>query len=55
MIYLVRHGLDDESFIGGYSNVGLIDEWIKQCQMICADRNAIWNSLHFADFIFFSY
>lgn len=26
MIYLVRHGLDDESFIGGYSNVGLIDE-----------------------------
>lgn len=30
MIYLVRHGLDDESFIGGYSNVGLINEGIKQ-------------------------
>ncbi len=26
MIYLLRHGLDDESFIGGYSNVGLIPE-----------------------------
>lgn len=26
MIYLLRHGLDDESFIGGYSNVGLIKE-----------------------------
>ena len=30
MIYLVRHGLDDESFIGGYSNIGLIDVGIKQ-------------------------
>lgn len=30
MIYLIRHGLDDESFIGGYSNVGLTDEGIKQ-------------------------
>lgn len=30
MIYLIRHGLDDERFIGGYSNVGLIDEGIKQ-------------------------
>lgn len=26
MIYLLRHGLDDESFIGGYSNIGLIEE-----------------------------
>lgn len=30
MIYLVRHGLDDEGFIGGYSNVGLIDVGKRQ-------------------------
>ncbi len=30
MIYLVRHGLDDENYIGGYSNVNLIEEGIKQ-------------------------
>ena len=30
MIYLVRHGLDDENFIGGYSDVGLIEEGKKQ-------------------------
>lgn len=32
MIYLVRHGLDDESFIGGYSDVCLIDIGVKQIQ-----------------------
>lgn len=30
MIYLMRHGLDDEKYVGGYSNVGLIDIGIKQ-------------------------
>lgn len=30
MIYLLRHGLDDEQYIGGWSNVSLIDEGIKQ-------------------------
>lgn len=30
MIYLLRHGLDDESFIGGHSDVDLIDEGIVQ-------------------------
>ena len=30
MIYLLRHGLDDERFIGGHSNVGLTLEGIKQ-------------------------
>lgn len=34
MIYLVRHGLDDERFIGGYSDVGLIDIGIKQVQEV---------------------
>lgn len=32
MIYLVRHGLDDETFIGGYSNVPLIEEGKKQIE-----------------------
>lgn len=32
MIYLVRHGLDDERFIGGWSNIGLIEEGIKQVE-----------------------
>lgn len=30
MIYIVRHGLDDERFIGGYSDVCLTDIGIKQ-------------------------
>ena len=30
MIYLVRHGLDDEHYIGGYSNISLIEEGIEQ-------------------------
>ena len=32
MIYLVRHGLDDENYIGGWSDVDLIDEGIKQIE-----------------------
>ena len=30
MIYLVRHGLDDERYIGGYSKVSLIEEGREQ-------------------------
>ena len=30
MIYLVRHGLDDENYIGGHSDVDLIFDGIKQ-------------------------
>ncbi len=30
MIYLMRHGLDDEKFIGGWSDVDLTDEGKKQ-------------------------
>ena len=26
MIYLMRHGLDDERFIGGWSDIGLVEE-----------------------------
>ena len=32
MIYLLRHGLDDESYIGGYSSISLLDEGIKQVE-----------------------
>ena len=30
MIYLLRHGLDDERYIGGHSDVDLIEEGISQ-------------------------
>ena len=30
MIYFLRHGLDDEKFIGGWSDVDLIPEGIEQ-------------------------
>lgn len=30
MIYLMRHGLDDETYIGGWSDVDLVEEGIKQ-------------------------
>lgn len=32
MIYILRHGLDDESLIGGWSDVELLDEGIRQIQ-----------------------
>lgn len=30
MIYFLRHGLDDEKFVGGWSDVSLIEEGINQ-------------------------
>ena len=30
MFYLLRHGLDDETYVGGWSDVSLIDEGVKQ-------------------------
>lgn len=32
MIYLMRHGQDDETYVGGWSNVSLIPEGIKEVQ-----------------------
>ena len=32
MIYLIRHGLDDESKIGGWSDVSLTNEGIKEVE-----------------------
>lgn len=51
MIYIMRHGQDDESYVGGWSNVSLIPEgqeevkvsalWIKETldikQIMCSD------------------
>lgn len=51
MIYLVRHGLDDESYVGGHSDIDLVDEgiievkelgiWLKQQDF---DVNRIYTS-----------
>lgn len=30
MIYLLRHGMDNEEYVGGYSNISLIEEGYKQ-------------------------
>lgn len=34
MIYLLRHGLDDENYVGGWSDVSLIDIGISQIENI---------------------
>ena len=34
MIYLLRHGLDDENYVGGHSENNLIEEGIKQVEEI---------------------
>ena len=47
MIYLVRHGLDDESRIGGYSDVGLTKEGIKQVE----DARNFVETLSFNDIV----
>lgn len=41
MIYLMRHGLDDESFIGGHSDVPLVPEGVNS---IISARNFIVNN-----------
>lgn len=40
MIYLIRHGLDDEAYVGGYSDVSLLEEGKKEIQNIaCFIKN----------------
>ena len=34
MIYLMRHGKDDEAYVGGHSDLGLTEEGIKQIEEI---------------------
>ena len=36
MIYFLRHGLDDETYIGGWSDVDLVDEGVEQVREICS-------------------
>lgn len=43
MLYLLRHGLDDESYIGGWSDVSLTKEGEKQVL-----RSAVWMKNHLA-------
>lgn len=48
MIYLMRHGQDDESFIGGWSNVDLLPEGIDQVE---ETANWIKNNLRIAKIV----
>lgn len=36
MIYFLRHGLDDEEYIGGWSDVDLVEEGVEQVREICS-------------------
>ena len=52
MIYLIRHGLDDETFIGGYSNVGLTDIGKKQIEesvLFIKENNLNINKIYSSD------
>lgn len=44
MIYLLRHGLDDEKFIGGWSDVSLVGDGIKQVELV---KEYISNNIEF--------
>ena len=48
MIYLLRHGLDDESKIGGWSDVCLTKEGIKQIKKA---KNFITENISFRDIV----
>lgn len=52
MIYLLRHGLDDETLIGGWSNVGLLKEGKKQVKQTIAfmkEHNIIFDKIYSSD------
>ncbi len=52
MIYLIRHGLDDENYIGGWSDVDLIDKGVKQVQdsiKFIVDKSLIINRIISSD------
>ena len=44
MIYLIRHGLDDERYIGGWSDISLISDGINQIEN--ASKFIVDNSLN---------
>lgn len=41
--YLIRHGKDDDSVRGGWSNCSLTDEGVKQVERLCAEILAAKN------------
>lgn len=52
MIYFLRHGLDDERFIGGHSDVSLISEGVKQVEeaaKFIVDNNLVINKIFTSD------
>lgn len=52
MIYLIRHGLDNEEYIGGWSNGDLIEQGIKQIEEstnYIVNNNLIINSIISSD------
>ena len=54
MIYLVRHGLDDERYLGGWSDVDLIDEGYKQIEnatKFIVDKKLVINKIISSDVI----
>lgn len=54
MIYLLRHGLDDEKYIGGYSDISLIPEGIKQVELardFIVDNNLKIDKIYSSDIV----
>lgn len=52
MIYLLRHGLDDEKYIGGWSNLDLTLEGINQVEIIAkfiSENNFKINKIYSSD------
>lgn len=52
MIYLIRHGLDDERYIGGYSDVNLIKEGVEQiinARNFIIDKNLYITKIYSSD------
>ena len=41
MIYFLRHGLDDERYIGGWSEVDLTDEGVEQVRKTIEEMNTL--------------
>lgn len=52
MIYLIRHGLDNEEFIGGWSDIDLVAEGVKQIKLasdFIVDKRLVINSIQSSD------
>ena len=52
MIYLIRHGLDDEKYIGGWSDVDLIKDGIsqiKESRKFIVDKGLVINKIISSD------